>query len=42
MAALDFDALLPGHLQISLSGGKAHVDAAAAAFRQLGVPPNLM
>jgi glyoxylase-like metal-dependent hydrolase (beta-lactamase superfamily II) len=40
--ALDFDALLPGHLQISLSGGKAHVDAAAASFRQLGVPPNLM
>lgn len=42
IAALDFDALLPGHLQISLSGGKEHVDKAAAAFRQLGVPPNLM
>ncbi|MFO1130408.1 MAG: MBL fold metallo-hydrolase [Hyphomicrobiales bacterium] len=41
-AALDFDALLPGHLQISLRGGKQHVDQAAAAFRQLGVPPNLM
>jgi glyoxylase-like metal-dependent hydrolase (beta-lactamase superfamily II) len=41
IAALDFDALLPGHLQISLRGGKTHVEQAAAAFRQLGVPPNL-
>lgn len=41
IAALDFDALLPGHLQISLRGGKQHIDQAAAAFRQLGVPPNL-
>ncbi len=39
---LDFDALLPGHLQISLRGGKEHVEAAAAAFRNLGVPPNLL
>ncbi len=39
--ALEFDALLPGHLQISLSGGKEHVEKAASAFRQLGVPPNL-
>ena len=38
----DFDALIPGHLQISLTGGKAHLDAACAAFRQLGVPPNLL
>jgi glyoxylase-like metal-dependent hydrolase (beta-lactamase superfamily II) len=42
ISALDFDALLPGHLQISLRGGKAHVEQAAAAFRQLGVPPNLL
>ena len=42
VAALDFDALLPGHLQISLRNGKQHVEQAAAAFRQLGVPPNLM
>lgn len=41
-AALEFDALLPGHLQISLRGGKEHVDAAMAAFGQLGVPGNLM
>ncbi len=42
VASLDFDALLPGHLQISLRNGKQHVEQAAAAFRQLGVPPNLM
>lgn len=40
--ALTFDALLPGHLQISLREGHEHVAQAAAAFRQLGVPPNLM
>ena len=39
---VDFDALIPGHLQISLRGGKGHLDAACAAFRQLGVPPNLL
>ena len=38
----DFDALVPGHLQITLNGGKAHLDAAADAFRQLGIPPNLL
>ncbi len=38
----DFDALVPGHLQISLRGGKVHLEAAAAAFRQLGIPPNLL
>ncbi|PJF41366.1 MAG: hypothetical protein CUN54_01505 [Phototrophicales bacterium] len=40
--ALDFDALLPGHLQISLRYGKEHVTKAAESFRQLGVPPNLL
>lgn len=40
--ALEFDGLLPGHLQISLREGKRHVEQAAQAFRQLGVPPNLM
>lgn len=39
---LDFDALLPGHYQIFLRYGKQQVDRAAAAFRQLGVPPNLL
>ena len=38
----DFDALLPGHLQISLNEGKSHVIQAADAFRKLGVPPNLV
>jgi hypothetical protein len=42
VAALDFDALLPGHQQISLFEGKRHIESAAAAFRQLGVPPNLL
>lgn len=42
IAKLDFDALLPGHVQISLRNGKDHVDMAAKAFRQLGVPPNLI
>ena len=42
MEGQDFDALIPGHMQISLRGGKAHLDAAAAAFRQLGIPPNLL
>jgi glyoxylase-like metal-dependent hydrolase (beta-lactamase superfamily II) len=42
VAQLDFDALIPGHLQISLRFGKEHVTKAAEAFRQLGVPPNLM
>ena len=41
MEKQEFDALIPGHLQISLSGGKVHLDA-AAAFRQLGIPPNLL
>jgi hydroxyacylglutathione hydrolase len=38
----DFDALLPGHLQISLSDGKSHVQKAGDAFRKLGVPQNLL
>jgi glyoxylase-like metal-dependent hydrolase (beta-lactamase superfamily II) len=41
VAPLDFDALIPGHLQICLRYGKEHVTKAAEAFRQLGVPPNL-
>lgn len=39
---LDFDALLPGHDQIFLRYGKQQIDRAAAAFKQLGVPPNLL
>lgn len=36
--ALTFDALLPGHLTISLRDGKRHVDTAVRAFRSLGLP----
>jgi hydroxyacylglutathione hydrolase len=42
VAELEFDALVPGHLQISLRGGKQHITRAADAFRQLGVPGNLI
>jgi len=42
VAKLDFDALIPGHLQICLRFGKEHVAKAAEAFKQLGMPPNLM
>lgn len=40
MAAVDFDAFLPGHLTISLTNGKRHIDQAAAQFRQLMIPKN--
>jgi glyoxylase-like metal-dependent hydrolase (beta-lactamase superfamily II) len=40
MAGVPFDALLPGHLSISLRDGKRHVDLAAAAFGQLLIPRN--
>lgn len=36
--ALEFDALLPGHLQIALSDGRWHVVKAVEVFRTLGVP----
>jgi hydroxyacylglutathione hydrolase len=42
MEQVAFDALLPGHGQISLTRGKAHVDQAAKSFRQLGIPPNFI
>ena len=42
MERQEFDALVPGHLQISLGGGRTHLEAAANAFRQLAVPPNLL
>ncbi|MEA2594857.1 MAG: hydroxyacylglutathione hydrolase [Thermomicrobiales bacterium] len=40
MAGVEFDALLPGHLSISLRDGKRHVDLAAAAFGKLMIPRN--
>jgi glyoxylase-like metal-dependent hydrolase (beta-lactamase superfamily II) len=41
LASFDWDALLPGHLTISLSQGKRHAELAMAAIRKLGVPPPL-
>ena len=41
LAALEFDAFLPGHLGISLEDGKRHITAAHAVFSALGVPRNL-
>jgi glyoxylase-like metal-dependent hydrolase (beta-lactamase superfamily II) len=40
LAGVDFDALLPGHAQIVLDGGKAHVEQAKATIDSLNVPPN--
>jgi glyoxylase-like metal-dependent hydrolase (beta-lactamase superfamily II) len=40
MAGVEFDALLPGHLSISLTRGKRHVDVAADQFRKLMIPRN--
>lgn len=42
MERVAFDALLPGHLSVSLRDGHRHLATAAAAFRQLAVPPNLL
>lgn len=38
---IPFDALLPGHGAIALTGGELHVKMAADAFRGLFLPPNL-
>lgn len=38
LAAVTFDALLPGHLAISLEDGRRHLDAALSAFRSSRVP----
>lgn len=40
MAQVDFDAFLPGHLAISMSRGKRHIEAAAAQFSKLMIPRN--
>jgi len=42
LAALDFDALLPGHGAIALDGGRDHVAAAVAVIDRLAVPPNIV
>ncbi|HEY7033781.1 MAG TPA: MBL fold metallo-hydrolase [Thermomicrobiales bacterium] len=40
LAAVEFDAFLPGHGPISLRNGKRHIDLAAAQFARLMVPKN--
>jgi hydroxyacylglutathione hydrolase len=40
LAAVAFDAFLPGHFAISLKDGKRHVDRAAASFGKLMIPRN--
>lgn len=42
LAALRPDALLPGHLTVSLSGGAAELDRACKAMDRLEVPPALL
>ncbi len=42
LAALEFDAFLPGHLGVSLEDGKRHILAAKSVFDALGVPKNLV
>ncbi|MBU6244814.1 MAG: MBL fold metallo-hydrolase [Actinomycetales bacterium] len=41
LADVEFDALLPGHGPIALTGGRLHLDAALAAIRGLSVPGSL-
>jgi glyoxylase-like metal-dependent hydrolase (beta-lactamase superfamily II) len=41
-AALEFDALLPGHHMISLKNGRRHVEAAAKDFNRIGLPRDLL
>lgn len=41
LAGLAVDASLPGHLAISLSEGRRHIDAALDAMRALRVPENI-
>jgi hydroxyacylglutathione hydrolase len=41
LAAYDFEALLPAHLNFSLNNGKRHVEAACAIIDRLGCPPSI-
>ncbi len=40
LAGEEFDALLPGHAQIVLDGGRDHVEQAKATIDKLDIPPN--
>ncbi len=42
LAALEFDALLPGHAAICVDGGRRHIAAAHTACQSLFVPKNLV
>jgi glyoxylase-like metal-dependent hydrolase (beta-lactamase superfamily II) len=42
LAGIEFDALLPGHLAIALSGGSAHARQAHATVERLSMPPNII
>ncbi len=42
VAAIDFDALLPGHHMISLANGRRHVLTAANDFNRIGLPRDLL
>lgn len=42
VAALEFDALLPGHHMISLENGRRHAELAAAEFNRIGLPRDLL
>ena len=42
IAALEFDALLPGHHMISLRNGRRYAEAAANEFNRIGLPRDLL
>jgi hydroxyacylglutathione hydrolase len=42
LAELEVDALLPGHLALSLKRGQRHIASAHRAFQRLGVPPSIL
>lgn len=42
LAALEFDALLPGHHMISLENGRRHAQTAADEFNRIGLPRDLL
>ena len=42
IAALEFDALLPGHHLISLKNGRRHSETAAREFNRIGLPRDLL
>jgi glyoxylase-like metal-dependent hydrolase (beta-lactamase superfamily II) len=42
LAAIDYDALLPGHLAFSLTNGRRHADAALAHVEALHCPPSII